>query len=220
MKYLVRKLRFLANPNLELDDESRERLNLRSSGVSAHNFHHFFIALMNSKPNAGTHRIVEVIEACHEVSRMMKSIKSAESEAVLVSELNGAVGRLNKLMGTYRWQPYIFGSVDAGSHFKILYVIVTELTSSNLDVEIGAIQWIVEHIDAVDRIRRCMLPQCRKWYFAKTDRQKYCGDNCRQRAASKGEEFKKKRRIYQKKYRRDLAQREARAKQLVKRRSR
>jgi hypothetical protein len=79
-----------------------------------------------------------------------------------------------------------------------------------------AIQWIVDHIDAVHRIRRCHRLQCRKWFFAVTEHQKYCGDNCRQRDASQGESFKEKRRIYMKKYRSEEAERDALAKRLAK----
>jgi hypothetical protein len=73
----------------------------------------------------------------------------------------------------------------------------------------------VDHVDAVHRIRRCHRLQCRKWFFAKTDHQKYCGDNCRQRDAAQGDSFKEKRRIYMKKYRREEAARDKRSKQFV-----
>jgi hypothetical protein len=76
--------------------------------------------------------------------------------------------------------------------------------------------WLLDHIDTVHRIRRCRLQECRQWFFAVTDHQKYCGDRCRKRDAAHGESFKEKRRIYMRKYRVEEAERNERAKRLAK----
>jgi hypothetical protein len=95
---------------------------------------------------------------------------------------------------------------------QYFFVVTNESAAS----ESQATAWLMDHIDAVPRIRRCRRLQCRNWFFAVTDHQKYCGDTCRKRDASRGESFKKKRREYMKKYRRDEAERDQKAKRLAK----
>jgi hypothetical protein len=155
----------------------------------------------------------------------MESIKASSSPNDLQrAELHNALNDINTRLRTYQWLPCVSGSMGAASHFKVHYAIEGKMGKRNdaelvndteLLLEHYAIRWIVGHIDAVHRIRRCHFPKCCKWFFAKTDHQKYCGDNCRQRDASQGESFREKRRIYMKKYRREEAERDARAKQLA-----
>ncbi len=59
--------------------------------------------------------------------------------------------------------------------------------------------FLIENLALVHRIRRCL--ECQRWFFAITEHQKYCGDNCRKRHAARGEEFLEKRRIYMRDYR-------------------
>ena len=169
---------------------------------------------MESTPAAKS--FAELVEACRRLGQLIESIKffpatsgkqSAEA-ARLVANING---RLFK----YEWHPAVFGFMGAGSHFRVHYAILAKSNDPASAIEQYAIQWIVDHIDAVHRIRRCHFPKCRKWFFAKTDHQKYCGDNCRQRDAAQGESFKEKRRIYMKKYRSEEAATDKRLKQFV-----
>lgn len=170
------------------------------------------IQLLNMKENTSTRRVAEVVEACQLVSRLVESIKfsSAPSSDQHV-EANNAIAYVNARLRRYKWHPYVFGSMDAESHFKVLYLIVKKGNDAAMALEHYAIEWVVKHVDVVSRIRRCHLQKCRKWFFAKTDHQKYCGGNCRQRDAAHGQSFKEKRRFYMKKYRREEAERNARA---------
>src|SRR5487761_1048717 len=171
------------------------------------------IQLLNMKGNTGTKRVAEVVEACQLVSRLMESIKFASSpKSERHVQANDAIASLNAHLGRYKWHPSVLGWMGVESHFRVLYLIVGKSNDAALALEHYAIDWIVNHVDVVSRIRRCHLQQCRKWFFAKTDHQKYCGDNCRQRDASQGESFKEKRRLYMKKYRSEEAERDARAK--------
>jgi len=78
------------------------------------------------------------------------------------------------------------------------------------------VQWIVQNVSAVHRIRRCHRSQCREWFFGVTDHQKYCDGSCRKLDAEQGDAFKEKRRLYMRKYRDDELEREARARRLAK----
>jgi hypothetical protein len=170
---------------------------------------------MESTPAAKS--FAELVEACRRVSQLMESIKeSSAPNGKQSAEVYNALNGINTRLFAYQWHPAVFGHMGAGSHFKVHYAMLAKGSDPVSAMEQYAIQWIVDHIDAVHRIRRCRLPQCRKWFFAKTDHQKYCGDNCRQRDASQGESFKEKRRIYMKKYRSEEAERDARAKRLAK----
>ena len=107
--------------------------------------------------------------------------------------------------------------MGSGSHFKLAFGIVGTVFDHARSVELYAVQWVVQHIDAVQKVRRCRVAKCRKWYYAKTDHQKYCGSACRQKDAAQGDDFKEKRRVYMKKYRSEEAERDARAKRLANR---
>jgi len=169
---------------------------------------------MESIPAAKS--FAELVEACQRLGQLIESIKfSSAPSSTQRAEAASLVASINGRLFKYEWHPAVFGFMGAGSHFRVRYAVLANGSDPASAMEQYAIQWIVDHIDAVHRIRRCHRPKCHKWFFAKTDHQKYCGDNCRQRDAAQGESFKEKRRIYMKKYRREEAERDARAKRLA-----
>jgi hypothetical protein len=132
------------------------------------------------------------------------------------ADVNRAVLELNIGLGKYKWHPYVSGSMGAESHFKILFGMVGVAFDQERSLEHFAVQWIVEYVDEVQKIRRCRVLRCRKWFYAKTDHQKYCGDTCRKKDASQSDDFKEKRRVYMKtQYRPREKERNERAKRLV-----
>ena len=203
-----RKLRNTKSPNTQTVSLSTGRMGLGEGSV---------IGLLNMERNAGAKRVAELVEACRRVSQLMESIKASSApNGKQSAEVYNALNDINSRLSTYQWLPGVLGFMGAASHFKVQFMIVGKSNDTALALEHYAIQWIVDHIDAVHRIRRCHRLQCRKWFFAVTEHQKYCGDNCRQRDASQGESFKEKRRIYMKKYRSEEAERDALAKRLAK----
>jgi hypothetical protein len=216
MATILRKLRRAEKwVNDEVVAPQIQRMILSPSSVSE-NGYRLFIGRLNGRPNANTQRVAEVVEACHRVSQLMETIKSSPApDAMLRAEAGKAMADLNALLLRYKWHPYIFGFAGSESHFRIQHAIVGEHSDPELAVEHLAIQWIIENIDTVHRVRRCHRLQCRKWFFAVVEHQKYCRNNCRQGDASKEEEFKDKRRTYMRKYRREQAELDARAKQIA-----
>ncbi len=175
-------------------------------------------ASLNGKPNAWIKRVTDLIEACHQIHQTVETIKtSGGPSAGQNADVYKAQTQLNIGLGKYKWHPFVSGSMSAESHFEVLYSIVTVPFDQDLSREHVAVQWIVENAGVVHRIRRCRVETCRRWFYAKTDHQKYCGQTCRKKEASEGEAFKEKRRVYMKKYRREEAEREARAKQTANR---
>jgi hypothetical protein len=195
------------------------------------------IWLLNLKPNGVTKRIKRIVEECKEAIQLTErishySVQGTESDIALREERHRILVSLNACLSKYKWTPVIRNSVTINSYFQITFeagpnpVLVQprpygeridfNTPSGAAFFENRAVQWIVRNIGAVHRIRRCHHLQCRKWYFAVTDHQKYCGEDCRKRDASQGESFKEKRRVYMKKYRSEEAERDTRAKRLAK----
>ncbi len=155
------------------------------------------VNFLNAKPNEGTKRVIDLIEGCHRISESVEAIKAADGPAAGQNpEVTSAVLDLNMRLGKYKWQPAVYGSMADESHFKIFFVIVGVAFDHALAMEHYAVQWIVERVDAVQRLRRCQIAACRKWFYAKTHKQKYCRGACRQRDAARADSFKEKRRVY------------------------
>ena len=94
-----------------------------------------------------------------------------------------------------RWQP-----IDSKRLFTTgwMYIVLELLESGNLY-----------------RLRRCQRTECRRWFFAQTDWQKYCSRNCRQLEAAQGRTFKERRRAYMRVYRSKEKARDLTAKKLA-----
>ena len=69
------------------------------------------------------------------------------------------------------------------------------------------------------RLRVCDKPDCKRWFFAITNHQRYCAEACRMRHVAQSQSFKEKRARYMReKYRPQIKQLEERAKQLASKR--
>lgn len=94
-----------------------------------------------------------------------------------------------------RWQPIDFKKLFTTGW---MYIVLELLQSGNLY-----------------RLRRCQRVECRRWFFAQTDWQKYCSRNCRQLEAAQGQTFKERRRAYMRVYRSNEKARDLNARKLV-----
>lgn len=220
MNSTSRRLRKTDTPNTE----NAVRRSVKHAGISSSRIFELpdqgvdlVIEFLKMESTPAAKSFAELVEACQRLGQLIESIKfSPDTSSKQSAEAGRLVTDINGRLFKYEWHPAVFGHMGAGSHFRVRYAILATSNNPAPAMEQYAIQWIVDHIDAVHRIRRCHFSKCRKWFFAKTDHQKYCGDNCRQRDASQGESFKVKRRIYMKKYRSEEAERDARAKRLAK----
>ncbi len=154
------------------------------------------IGLLNGKPNRATERVTWIVEACQRVIQLDQQSKLSTAPGakdVLFRELTKTMKDLHSRVAGYRCAPAVRYAPSTDRCFDVQY----QFAGPKEDAHEGhAVAWIVGHIHAVSRIRRCRRLECRKWFFAVTEHQKYCGDTCRQRDASQGESFKEKRRIY------------------------
>jgi hypothetical protein len=195
------------------------------------------IALLNSKSNSVQKRITRLVELCRNAIQLTERITQCPAprtpeEVALRDEGHVVSLELNTRLSKYKWSPVVLNSMTVDSYFHIHFVAGPNPVMSDVDpyskrmdlstptgaafLENKAVEWIVRNIGAVHRIRRCHRSQCRKWFFAVTDHQRYCGDTCRKRDARTGDEFKERRRLYMKKYRSAEAERDARSKRIAK----
>jgi hypothetical protein len=207
MNGMTRKLRKIDLPSEDPYASSSGEMGLGEGPV---------IGLLNREQNPGAIRVAELVEAFRQGAQRMDSLKASSGGEQYI--VGNALAEINTRLSRFQWSPAVLGFTQPVPHFKVRYVMMSVGKSgySATAPEEYATQWIVDHVNVVHRIRRCNLAKCRKWFFAKTDHQKYCGDNCRQREAAQGKSFKEKRRLYMKKYRREEAERDARAKRLAK----
>ena len=173
--------------------------------------------LLNQKPNSATERVTWIVEACQRVIQLDQAMKLASGlgpdRQALYAEIGEIMEELYARVSKFRCVPRVMYLAAPDRCFEVQYhFVATKETES----EGKAMAWLMDHIDTVHLIRRCRLQECRRWFFAVTDHQKYCGVTCRKRDAAQGESFKEKRRIYMSKYRSEEAERDARSKRLAK----
>ena len=181
------------------------------------------IRLLNGKPSKASQRVTSFIEACQRVIALHESLRrplypeqfafTPQMKAQL-EETASVINELNARLSEYKWLPVVRYLASPSRCFDVRF----EILASNKGVtpECHAVSFVLENIHAANRIRRCHRLECRKWFFAVTEHQKYCGDDCRKRDAQQGESFKEKRRLYMKRHRREQAELDAIAKRQAK----
>jgi hypothetical protein len=174
------------------------------------------IRLLNQKSNCVTERIRWIVEACQRVIQLDQAMKFptdlCPDRKALDAEIGAIMKELYARVSKFRCVPLVLYCGEPDQCFDVQYRFVATKEAAS---EAGAVAWLMDHIDTVHRIRRCNLQECRRWFFAVTDHQKYCGDTCRKRDAEQGESFKEKRRLYMKGYRRKEKEKDEQAKQSV-----
>lgn len=175
------------------------------------------IRLLNLKPNSVTKRVTLIVEACKEAIQLTEriyhfAVQGTKEDIALREERYRILLDLNARLSKYKWNPVVRNSPSIYSYFQVTFeagpnpVLAKprpygerpdfNTPSGAAFYENKAVQWIVQNVSAVHRIRRCHRSQCRKWFFAITDHQKYCDDPCRKKEAQQGPEFKRKRAEY------------------------
>jgi len=165
---------------------------------------------LNRAKSAGAHRVVEIIGLVQHATAIIEEAGLAatiEKRESFGNRLQAVVLNLNAAVLHYQWRARIR---LYGSSLVREYVF----SGRNKDrQETAAVAFLFENLPLVHRIRRCR--ECRRWFFAVTEHQKYCGDNCRKRHSQRGEEFLEKRRRYMRDYRRHERERDMRAKKMA-----
>src|SRR5215813_1240294 len=210
MKQLTRKLR---------DDAAREteKQHIQLMGLKRRDIPKWvnrnLIDVLNQKASPAAQRITKIVEMFREAARLSEELRLLDKDDAVMSQLrklNVLIPELNASIYRYIVHPHV--SVH-NSRFGAP-LIACYMCSARTDGEARerrAVQFLVEHVELIGRIRRCR--ECKAWFFAVTDHQKFCGDKCRVRCASHSEDFKADRARYMREtYRPQEKERELKAK--------
>jgi len=121
--------------------------------------------------------------------------------------------QVNRHLRRYKWSPGIALAADQGLSGYVEHVQIDLFDENYLEKQFVMILLYETTNEAINRFRQCQ--QCRRWFYAMTDHQKYCDAKCRQHHASTSPQYKEKRRFYMRSYRREEKTREMRAKKLA-----
>lgn len=175
----------------------------------------YVVRLLNMRSSIVAEHLALIVEAYHRVEQLNESIRlspASEGDAQH-TERAKILKELNARLSGYKWHPAIAPSMERPSYLEISYSF--DAANHEEATENRAVVYLMRNTAKIHRIRRCHRVQCRKWFFAVTEHQKYCSENCRKRDAQQGPEFKRKRAEYMKNYRIEQAKRDANAKRLA-----
>jgi hypothetical protein len=173
------------------------------------------IGLLNDRPSAASRRITEIVDLIREGGRLAEESRNAPNENAYrekIRQLNRVLDVLNIRLAKYKARPEVMASPGSGAPLMADYRFSRGTKGEQR--ERMAIGFAITFISMVHRIRRCQ--ECRAWFFAITEHQKYCGNNCRQRHASQSEVFKLRRARYMReKYRPAQKEQDSKVKKLL-----
>src|ERR1019366_67650 len=108
--------------------------------------------------------------------------------------LNTVISEISRIVGRFRFRLFLNhnGSFGVSSFFDIGHDVISKVAAHR--AEAATIGWLLNHINHIEILRRC--EECRKWFTANTNHQRFCSDPCRKRHASRSEEFKAERARY------------------------
>lgn len=155
---------------------------------------------------------IENDEACVERERQL-SKKPAKATSGFLSLTYSLYQTANSILSVCHWSPRV--SPPPNPSHRFTWTASTE----TIDWENSFVWWVLglRSRREISLIRVC--PTCRKWFLACTNHQVYCSDRCRQKFHATSRDFKEKRRLYMRRFRAIQKLREARAKELVKRKT-
>lgn len=129
----------------------------------------------------------------------LQGFRNAERECESISS------KVNKILRQYQWSPGVaFSQKDLNMDFFPQFQSQHE--REQVAVWLSLAKWRVGEIEL---FQSC--PECHRWFYAKKSHQRFCRDMCRKRYASHSPEYKQKRRIFMRKYRKQQKELGARA---------
>ena len=159
------------------------------------------INLLNQTSKRTSKTVSDIVEACQTIIQLDQQLKvstSSETREALYKEVLKIVASLHDRFLKYNCAPVVSYLPTVDGCFTVQYLLKGP---SQRREELQAVAWLLDHIHAVHRIRRCRRKECCRWFFGVTDHQKYCAEDCRKRDGQRGEAFKKQRQRYMKAYR-------------------
>jgi len=128
-------------------------------------------------------RVTRLIELFQKVHSLLP-ISSRKSR----KKMDSLLCKLNSLSERYQWSPsYNLSDTGLSLSWRLPAPGRWE------DRAVWCIRRLVEN-RTIHRLRPCS--QCQSWFYGRTDHQRFCGETCRRKDASKSPVFKEKRRRY------------------------
>lgn len=194
--------------------EKRAKQHMRLSGLKPCDMARWasqnLIEWLNRDQSRAVQRVLAIIDLAQQAQRIAEEARRASGDDEYFSckrRLVPLLSELNAVLRQYRCVAKLL-FYDASLHRHYQFGATRKGRG-----EVVAVAFLIENLTLVHRLRRCL--QCQNWFFAVTEHQKYCGDDCRKRHAAHGEDFLEKRRIYMRRYRQDQKAADKRAKSLT-----
>lgn len=171
----------------------------------------YVVRLLNMRSSIVAEHLALIVEAYHRVELLSESIRlsPASETSVQRAERAKALKELNARLSGYKWHPTVAPSMERPSCLEVSYSF--DAANHEEATKNRAVVYLMRNTAKIHLIRRCRRVECRKWFFAVTEHQKYCSENCRKRDAQQGPEFKRKRAEYMRRYRSEEPERNARS---------
>jgi len=210
MKSHSRQLRKRKQPSIE----ERAKQHIRLSGLKPRDMGRWanlnLIDWLNKKQSVRVRRVLGIIALAQEAHRIAEEARQCPTDEQYFSykvRAGTVLSKLNAVLSRYECKVRVlFYASSVHRHYLFF-------SGRGTDPEVIAVAFLIENLALVHRIRRCS--ECQRWFFAVTEHQKYCGDNCRKRHAARGEEFLERRRTYMRDYRQKQKAADIRAKKLA-----
>jgi hypothetical protein len=165
---------------------------------------------LNKSHSVSARRVVGMISLAQSAFAFTEELRQTETDEQYRSRFARVmeiVSNLNTVLSRYDCKARI--SYYGGTLFRQFLFH----PRSSRDPEITAVAFLIENLALAHRVRRCL--ECKRWFFAVTEHQKYCRDNCRKSHAAQGEVFLEQRRTYMRDYRQRQKEADVRAKKLA-----
>ena len=176
---------------------------------------------LNGRPSKERTRIANLIQLLQTADSLSRSLceRNASLPATTREEkqLLFTLDRVNEILSFYRGTRVLW--VAGGYSLEEMFGLnVKRLEKDDAYYsETRVMNYALELLrkGSIQRLRTCR--ECKKWYYAVTDRQTHCSPKCRQRFASHNPHFQQRRREYMRKYRLGENNRTKRAQSLARR---
>lgn len=176
--------------------------------------------LNSARPSARALELVDLVCRLQEIERVERTLAeiprqlSQDSTHLPVGPQRAPsfmYARANQILSVCKWTPIVPYPRRLPYNFK------WKASTFESDWENRFVFWTLNLWvrGDISLIRGCH--NCRHWFYAVTNHQMYCTNDCRQQFHSRSYEFKEKRRLYMRRYRKDQEARDSHAKSLTQR---
>lgn len=176
---------------------------------------------LNERTSKARSRVVRLLELLQTADLLSKKLREANASLsrnpfhrTESDRLFSTLSAVDEILGLYRGTRMLW--VTEQYELEEMFALDPRKLErdDNYYVETAVINYVLQLLrsGSIQRLRTCR--ECEKWFYAMTDHQRHCSDNCRQRFASHDQVFKERRREYMKKYRKKEHEQDRRLRQM------